>query len=85
MRQLLCSVRGGHRWKTTSDAAGSITSCTRCGALRHGRTEPVKDGSFKAHVDVAADFLHLPLKRHSLRLAHATHLAPQNGCAGPPA
>ena len=59
MRQLLCSVRGGHRWKTTADAAGSITSCARCGALRHGRTESVKDGSFKAHVNVAADFPHL--------------------------
>ena len=59
MRQLLCFVRGGHQWKTTADAAGPMTSCTRCGALRHGRTESVKDGSFKAHVDVAADFPHL--------------------------
>jgi len=59
VRQLLCSVRGGHRWKTTSDAAGAITSCARCGALRHGRTESVKDGSFKPHVNLAADFPHL--------------------------
>jgi hypothetical protein len=27
--------------------------------MRHGRTESVKDGSFKAHVNVAADFPHL--------------------------
>jgi len=56
VRRLLCSVRRGHRWKTTLDAAGSITSCARCGTLRHGRTESVKDGSFKAHVNLAADF-----------------------------
>jgi len=50
---LLCS------WRTSLendlDAAGSITSCARCGAMRHGRTESVKDGSFKAHVNVAED------------------------------
>jgi hypothetical protein len=56
VRQFLCSIRGGHRWKATSDAAGSITSCARCGALRHVRTESVKDASFKVHVDLAADF-----------------------------
>jgi len=56
VRKRLCSARGGHRWKTTADAAGSITSCARCRALRHGRTESVKDGSFKVHVNVAADF-----------------------------
>ena len=56
MRRFLCSVRGGHRWKTASDAAGLVTYCTRCAALRHGRTESVKDGSFKVHVNLAADF-----------------------------
>jgi hypothetical protein len=56
MRHLLCSVRGGHRRTTTSDTAGSITSCGRCGALRHGRTESVRDGLFKVHTDLAAEF-----------------------------
>ena len=56
VRQFACSLRGGHRWKTTSDVAGSITLCGRCGALRHGRTETVRDASFKVHTDVAADF-----------------------------
>ena len=56
MRKLLCSVCGGHRWRTISDAAGSMTSCVRCGAMRHGRTESVRDGSFKVHVNLAADF-----------------------------
>jgi hypothetical protein len=56
LRHIGCAVRGGHRWETTSDAAGSMTCCGRCGALRHGRTESVKDASFKVHTDVAADF-----------------------------
>ncbi len=60
MRHILCALRGGHRWKTSSDPAGSVTACSRCGALRHGRTDSVKDGSFKVHVNLAADFRRLP-------------------------
>ena len=39
LRRLACLVRGGHRWETTSDIAGSITTCARCGKLVHVRTE----------------------------------------------
>ena len=30
----VCLVRG-HRWEQTTDAAGTITSCSRCAKLRH--------------------------------------------------
>ena len=56
MRRLVCLVRGGHRWRTSWDAAGSITSCARCGTVRHLRTDSVRDASFKVHTDLAADF-----------------------------
>ena len=35
MRPLLCVLGLGHRWETHSDAEGSVTSCRRCGKLRH--------------------------------------------------
>jgi len=54
--RLICSARGGHRWQMTSDVAGPITICTRCGTLRHGRTESVRDGVFKGHTDLAAEW-----------------------------
>ena len=34
-RKLLCKVRGGHRWQTTTDAHGTISYCERCGTIRH--------------------------------------------------
>ena len=37
LRRMLCVVRGGHRWETTTDTGGSITLCTRCGKLDHTR------------------------------------------------
>jgi hypothetical protein len=36
--RLLCIVRGGHRWETVEDPAGSFGRCTRCGALDHRRS-----------------------------------------------
>ena len=56
VRQFFCLVRGGHRWQTRSDPAGSLTACARCGALRHGRTDSVTHGAFKGHTNLAADF-----------------------------
>ena len=35
LQRLLCLVRGGHKWQTTSDDAGSVTRCVRCGTLKH--------------------------------------------------
>jgi hypothetical protein len=37
-------ARGGHRWETTSDIAGSITACARCGKLSHAGIEGPDDG-----------------------------------------
>jgi len=53
-------LAGGHRWVTTADVAGSVTTCSRCGALRHLRVESVAHGSFKGHTDLAAEFGPLP-------------------------
>ena len=36
LRRLACVARGGHRWETTTDVAGSISVCGRCGKLGHG-------------------------------------------------
>jgi hypothetical protein len=33
---LACLPLGGHRWETTTDIAGSITRCARCGKTSHG-------------------------------------------------
>jgi hypothetical protein len=60
MRPVVCFVRGGHRWVTVGDVAGSVTSCSRCGVLRHVRVESVAHGSFKGHTDLAAEFAPLP-------------------------
>jgi len=35
---------GGHRWTTSGDAAGSVTTCSRCGALRHVRKGSIWEG-----------------------------------------
>ena len=60
MRRLLCSLRGGHRWATTHDAAGSVAACTRCRTLRHTRVESVAHGRFKVHTNMGATFVPLP-------------------------
>jgi hypothetical protein len=36
--RLVCIVRGGHRWETIDDPAGSFGRCMRCGALDHRRS-----------------------------------------------
>jgi hypothetical protein len=56
MRRLRCLFRGGHRWQSASDSAGSLVSCSRCGTLLHRRTRAADDASFLMHTDVAADF-----------------------------
>jgi hypothetical protein len=55
-----CLLHGGHRWATSKDAAGSLTACARCGALRHQRLESAAHGHFKAHTNLAAEFAPLP-------------------------
>jgi hypothetical protein len=44
LARFLCIVRGGHRWETIEDPAGSFQRCARCGTLGHRRsgapTEP---------------------------------------------
>ena len=58
--RLPCFLLGGHRWATARDSAGSLTTCTRCRALRHRRVESAAHGQFKGHVNVAAEFSPLP-------------------------
>jgi hypothetical protein len=60
MHGLACLVRGGHRWRTVTDAAGPTTTCTRCGALRHLRLEAAGHGEFKAHTNLAFRWPSLP-------------------------
>ena len=60
MHRVVCFIRGRHRWVTRHDAAGHLTSCARCGVLRHVRLESVAHGSFKVHTNVAAEFSPLP-------------------------
>ncbi|MDX6482165.1 MAG: hypothetical protein QOG85_2675 [Gaiellaceae bacterium] len=60
MRGLMCLVRGGHRWRTATDAAGPTTTCARCGALRHVRMEAAGHGEFKAHMNLAYKWDALP-------------------------
>jgi hypothetical protein len=62
MRRVLCLARGGHAWRTTTDGAGAITSCARCGALRHLRSASADDASFLMHTDVAAEFGRRPTR-----------------------
>ena len=52
MHRLACLVRGGHRWRTVTDPAGSTTKCARCDALRHVRVEAAGHGAFKAHMNL---------------------------------
>lgn len=40
--RLSCVMRGGHRWETMSDSAGSITTCGRCGKAARAGTSPLK-------------------------------------------
>jgi hypothetical protein len=35
LNRLVCLVRG-HRWETTVDSVGAITSCVRCKKTRYG-------------------------------------------------
>jgi hypothetical protein len=58
-QRILCVARG-HRWRTAHDAAGSTTTCRRCGALRHTREESVSHGGFKAHPNLAVTWERLP-------------------------
>jgi hypothetical protein len=46
----MCFV-GEHHWETVTDAGGTLTTCTRCGKIRHDyapsslrRTDAVVDG-----------------------------------------
>jgi hypothetical protein len=32
--RLMCLV-GEHHWETVTDAGGALTTCTRCGEIRH--------------------------------------------------
>lgn len=59
MRRLPCLLRP-HRGATSTDVAGSVTACVRCGALRHQRVESAAHGHFKAHTNLAAEFAPLP-------------------------
>lgn len=58
--QLPCLLRGGHHWTTTSDGAGSFTTCARCRALRHRRLGTVRHGHFEIHQNHPRDFAPLP-------------------------
>jgi hypothetical protein len=60
MRGLTCLVRGGHRWHSAADAAGSTTTCARCGAVRHTRVESASHGTFKAHTNLAFKWPSMP-------------------------
>ena len=60
VRGLLCLVHGGHHWQTAADGAGSVTTCIRCGALRHKRVESASYGEFKGHTDVAFKWPSMP-------------------------
>jgi hypothetical protein len=56
----MCLLRGGHHWSTVADPAGSTTTCTRCGALRHLRVESASYGEFKGHTDLAFTWPSIP-------------------------
>ena len=45
LRRVACVLRGGHPWETTTDVVGSITACTRCGTVSHGRKSVSGAGS----------------------------------------
>ena len=48
LSQMLCVVRGGHRWETTTEAGGSVTVCARCGKVQHDRGGSGADASAHA-------------------------------------
>jgi hypothetical protein len=53
-RPVLCIVFGlGHRWEAHNDAAGSVTSCRRCGTLRHTGIE--FEGATEVRLDAPGD------------------------------
>jgi hypothetical protein len=60
VRGLVCLIRGGHQWRSAADAAGSMTTCARCGALRHTRVESAGHGTFKAHTNLAFKWPSMP-------------------------
>jgi hypothetical protein len=43
IRQLLCVLRGGHKWETVEDPFGGVTTCSRCGKLRHVPGDVARD------------------------------------------
>jgi hypothetical protein len=47
MPNLACLIRG-HSWRTTHDAAGSATTCRRCGAIRHTHEVSASRGYFRS-------------------------------------
>jgi hypothetical protein len=49
--RLACLVRGGHRWETTTDSAGSVTACARCGTVARGGASPIKSAGERASND----------------------------------
>jgi hypothetical protein len=68
MRPLLCILGLRHRWETRSDEEGSVTSCRRCGKLRHvGITD------FRAAVDESPGD---PIRSHaeSMLIQNTQHL-----------
>jgi hypothetical protein len=50
--RIACLARGGHRWETITDTAGSIVFCERCGLQRHARPA-VADIHHRTHVNLA--------------------------------
>jgi len=75
LRELACSVRGGHRWKTDADAEGSLTYCVRCEKVDHAGTEFDPPGDPKKHAAINSAV-------GLARTAGITSDAPQN--VGPP-
>jgi hypothetical protein len=41
----------GHRWETSSDAAGEITTCARCGYEQHEPLDAAELKNAAAHLD----------------------------------
>jgi hypothetical protein len=78
LARLACLVRGGHRWDTVTDAAGQLTMCARCGALRHATTTSVEEASFRVHTDVAADYSRSSIHRRDSRSETASPERPSD-------
>ena len=60
VRRLICLLHGGHHWRTVADVAGPMTTCKRCGAIRHTRVESASYGEFKGHTDLAYKWPPMP-------------------------